>query len=235
MMIWAWMISMTLQTAEAAPLRSYWHNREGVQKLEQKAYYPAYQTFLKALETDPLNPKIQLNLGRTFEANEEWDKAAATYKGALKLLENDPSLRFETLFNLGGVLAKQGKIDEALATYQECLDLNPESKEVKTNIELLWQGGGGQGNQDQKDQKDQKDNKDGKGKPQPKDGQGQGDKPQEPQEPKNGKKQPRPFQSQDLSPQDVKKILDEIKNQEQSIRAQEYERNGKEQGNSKDW
>jgi len=148
-------------------------------------------------------------------------------------LPDHPEHRFSVLFNLAGVLGKQQKIGEALEAYQECLGMAPESKEVKTNIELLWQGGGGGGGQDKKDDKD----KDGKDKKDPKDGE-QKDKQEQPDKPedkKDQKKQPKPFESQELTPQDVKKILDEIKNQEQTIRAQEYERKGKEQGNSKDW
>jgi Ca-activated chloride channel family protein len=219
--------------ASAATVQSALRNSEGVIKFNAKSYYPAYQTFLKALESDPLNPALHLNLARTLEANEEYDKSELAYRSALQLLPKDSPLRFQALFNLGGVLGKQKKIDEALAAYQAALDLVPESKEVKTNIELLWQGGGDGGGDDKnKDQKDQK----GKDK---KPDQGEGDKKdqkQQPQEPdKDQKQKPHPFQSQDLTPQDVQKILDEIKNQEQSIRAQEYERNAKEAPRGKDW
>ena len=227
------MLALALSSLHATTVQSYLHNREGVKKFAEKSYYPAYQAFLKALEEDPLSPELQMNLARTFEANEEFEKAEKAYKGALKLLPDHPEHRFSVLFNLAGVLGKQQKIGEALEAYQECLGMAPESKEVKTNIELLWQGGGGGGGQDKKDDKD----KDGKDKKDPKDGE-QKDKQEQPDKPedkKDQKKQPKPFESQELTPQDVKKILDEIKNQEQTIRAQEYERKGKEQGNSKDW
>lgn len=228
------LLTLSLLTARvsATTVESYLRNREGVKKFAEKAYYPAYQAFLRALEEEPMSPEVQMNLARVFEANEEYEKAEKAYKGALRLLESQPVHRFEVMFNLAGVLGKEEKIPEALEYYQKCLDMDPESKEVKTNIELLFQGGGGgQGkNKDDKskDGKDQKDKKD------PKDGDQKDQQPQQ-QDQKDQKKQPKPFQSEDLSAQDVKKILDEIKNQEQSIRAQEYERNGKEQGNAKDW
>ncbi|MGE0529320.1 MAG: hypothetical protein AB7P49_19880, partial [Bdellovibrionales bacterium] len=58
-------------TARAASLRGFAHNYQGLEQFKSKAYYPAYQEFLRALEHDPLNPMIHLNLARTFEANEE--------------------------------------------------------------------------------------------------------------------------------------------------------------------
>ena len=212
--------------AGATTWDSFWRNREGVKKFGDEAYLPAHQAFLRALEDDPLNPRIHLNLALTYQANEEFEKAEQAYTAALKLIPEDSPLRFETFFNLGGVYGKQRKLDEALAAYQAALDINPDSKEVKTNIELLWQGGGGGGKGQSKDKKDQKGGKD----TDQKDGENKE------KEYQSGKEQkPRPFDSKELTPQDVKKILDEVKNQEQSIRAEEYERNTKEAPRGKDW
>lgn len=209
--------------AGATTVNSYIHNRRGLKELEKKQYYPAYREFMHALEDDPLNPAVQMNLGHTFEANEEFEKAEGAYRGVYKLAPRGSDLEFHALFNLAGVLGREQKIDEALATYQKCLDLKPDSIEVKTNIELLWQGGqgGGKGGQN-KDQKQQGDN--------------QQQQKQDPgQQKEEQKKQPKPFNSQDLSKEDVKRILDEIKNQEQAIRAQENDKNAKEAPRDKDW
>lgn len=213
-------------TARAATLDAFLKNREALKKYEQKAYFPSYQEFLKALQSDPMNPEIQLNLGRALEANQEFDKAQKAYRGALQLLPKDSNLRFEALFNLGNVQTKLKRIDEALATYQLALEMVPDSIEVKTNIELLWQNSqGGEGeNQDKQQQQQQQNQKQG----------GKGDKPQEQPEQQQQKK-PKPFDSQNLSQEDVKRILDEIKNQEQSIRANDYEKGAKDAPKAKDW
>ncbi len=215
--------------ARATGLEAYRRNRDGVEKYKAKSYYQAHQEFLRGLEDDPLNFALHMNMGLTFEANEEWAKAEQVYKGVLGMLPGDAPRRFEVLFNLANVQAKNKKIDEALANYQAALEIQPDSQEVKTNIELLWQGGGGEGEGESKDQQgqDQKESKDGQGKPEEK------DKGQSPQQPK--KQQPKPFNSENLTPQDVKKILDEIKNQEQGIRAQEYNKGAKEAPRGKDW
>ena len=206
---------------------SYVLNKDGIDKLKAKSYFPAYQDFVKALEDDPLNPELHLNIGFALEANEEFEKAEQAYQGALRLIpEGDNNRRFEALFNLAGVQAKNKKINQALQAYQQALDINPESKEVKTNIEMLWKGGGGEGESDG-ESKDQKEGDQGKGRPK--------DPGQQGQQPKEQKKQPKPFNSENLTAQDVKKILDEIKNQEQGIRAQEYDKGAKEAPRGKDW
>lgn len=207
--------------AQSATVKSYVRNREGLSSFKNKNMFQAYQKFTKALEDDPLNPEIQMNIARIFEENEEFEKAEKGYRAAMRVLPADSPRRFEALFNLAGVLGKQKKIDEALTAYQAALEMDPESIEVKTNIELLWQGGGGGGGQGKSKDQQQGENKD-KG--------DQGD-----QQDQQQQKKPKPFDSQNLSKDDVKRILDEIKNQEQNIRAQDYEKGAREMPRDKDW
>lgn len=223
MISWVLFSLLANPTSYAVPLESYLHNREAIKSLEKKSYYNAYQELLNALKFDPLNAELQMNLAFTFEMNEEFEKAAKVYRSLLPRLKADDPRKFEALFNLGNVLSKQKDIDGALGAYQAALDLHPDSVEVKTNIELLFQGGdGGSGDGQQKeDQQNQDDKKNSKN--------------SEPQQENKEKREPKPFESQDLTPQDVRRILDEIKNQEQSIRAQENEKGAKESGRARDW
>lgn len=209
-------------------LKSWQQNREGVKQFEKKNYYPAYQGFAKALEDDPLSWQVQMNLGLVFDANEEYEKAAKAYGGVLHIVPENSEPHFYALYNMGNSLAKQQKIDEALKAYQAALEIKPDSLETKNNIELLWQGGGGGGKGDNKDKKE---NKDGQGNNQ----QQREDSLKNPPPDEKKKQQPKPFNSEDLSKDDVKRILDEIKNQEQSIRANEYEKGAKESAKGKDW
>lgn len=207
--------------SSATTVNSYLRNREGVREFNKKSYFPAQQKFMKALEDDPMNPQVQLNLARNFEAAEDFEKAESAYRGVLQILPENSTLRFEALFNWAGVLAKLKRIDDALGAYQAALALDPDSIEVKTNIELLWQGGGGGGGEGDPNQDQQKDQK------------GQGNK-REGDPTNKGNEKPK-YQGQ-VSPEDVKRILDEIKNQEQNIRAQEYDKQqGKDMPKAKDW
>lgn len=201
-------------------------NNLGVSQFEKKNYYPAYQSFLQSLVFEPFSPKVHLNLGLTFQQNEEFDKAIQEYKLVTRLPDVDPESVFYAHFNAATVLAGQSQIPEALAEYQAALELQPDSKEVKTNIELLWQQqqGGGKGKGKNKDSKSDK-NKDKNEKDKD---QSQDQKPEE-------QKKPEKFESQKLSQDDVRKILDELKNQEQQIRAEMNKKETKEAPRAKNW
>lgn len=211
--------------AQARSLRAYLDNSAGLRHFKEKLFFQSYRDFLKAIEQDPLNPDLQNNLGITFMVSEEWAKAEKAFMSAYDLAKGDKEREFMALFNIAIARAQGGNIDGALQAYQRALEIDPDSLEVKTNIELLWQSQQGQG-------------KGGQGK-----GDGQDDKQEENQDQnknqdkqyQNQKQQPKPFQSKDLSKEDVRKILGEIQNQEQSIRAKEYEKGAKERGNDKDW
>lgn len=193
--------------------------------LLREKYDQAFEHSVKALENDPLKPELHLNLGNAFEGLGALKKAKEAY-GVAEKLTSAPPLQFQARFNQAETLAKDKKIDEALSFYQKALEINPESKEVKTNIELLMSSSGGKGGGDGKSEKQE--------------GEGGGDQAKQPQKfsenPKQEKKQP-----QELSPGDIQKILKELKQQEQRIRgdyykqAQRENKNSEEEKREKDW
>jgi len=252
--------------ASAFPhLQSLVLSRQGNRQLEAQNYQGAFETYVKILEFDPFSAETHLNLGLSFEGQQQAEKAKPSYQNALQYAK-DRAMKFMAVFNLAQLLGKEKKVDEALELYQKALELEPASKEVKTNIELLiqsqqqkqsGQGGDDKKEQDQKDSKDeknqkdpknQKDQKDSKGdqgkdpKDQQKDPKDQGkndpekkDKSENPRYAPNQKHQPREFKGQELSEGDVKKILGEIKQQEQKIRSEYNRKEVKEQPRDKDW
>ena len=201
-------------------------NKKGVEELtkDTPSPYLAYKHFIEALNLEPYNPVLKLNLGLSYQVNEEYDKAYKEYLGAFKYAGPDNKIKFMAQFNAGNLKEKKKDIPGALKHYQLALEYEPESKETKTNIELLMQQGGqgGGGGQDQ-DKKD--DNQEG---------QGQNPDPN-PQSGDEKKKEKKPFQGKKLSEKDVQKILEELKSQEQKIRAKEYGKQLKETPNGKDW
>lgn len=240
-------------------------NREGGKLLQGQNAQGALDHFLTGLRFNPFQPELHLNLGLSFEVLQQNEKAMASYKEAerLSLATQNYQVLFMSLFNQAQLLGKDKKVDEAIAMYQKALELIPSSKEVKTNIELLTQQqgqGDGDGEskdkkEDQKDSKDQKQKadqqkKDGDGKDQ-KDDPNKGDKDKEDkekdkdgedkkeQQPKqvqgSPKYKPRPFNGKELTEGDVKKILGELKQQEEKIRAEFNRKEVKEQPRDKDW
>lgn len=220
-------------------LRTLELNHEGSEHLEKQSFPSATEKYLEALRFDPFIGALHLNLGLSFEGGEQAEKALQSYKESesLALQDEDMGLVFMARFNQGQLLGKAKRVDEALEAYQKALEIIPNSLEVKTNIELLIQSQSGGGGDDKKDQN--KDQNKGEGQDQQdKDGQDKDEKKDsdQPQEKKQSPKyKPRPFEGKELSEGDVKKILGELKQQEEKIRAEYNRKEVKEQPRDKDW
>ena len=228
--------------------------------IKAEKYEDAMNLYIDMLEQEPDKAQIHSNIGVIMNQIQKPEESLRSLQHALKLAEaqKDSMLLFAINYNLGAYYGAQKKIEEALKHYQAALDINPTSKEVKTNIELLIQSENQNGQGDSKDQKDQ--NKDSKGdqKNQNDDKKGQ-DKKDEQKDQKDGqndnkkddqdkdqkkdeserksspKYKPRPFQGEQLSEGDVKKILGELRNQEQKIRANFDKKEQKDSSHEKDW
>ena len=216
-------------------------NNEAAESLKQKQSYQAYKDLTDILSVAPFQPEVRMNLGFAFELNEEFDKAIKEYLSVAGS-NTRPEMKFQAYFNAARIFGEKKKIPDALQYYQKALEIDPSSKEVKTNIELLFsQGGGGGDKNDQQDKqdkdkqdKDKQDKKDDK----PKDDKdGKDQKPQaQPQDNKKKEKRAPPrFKSEELSEQDVKNILEELKRQEQKNRAKMMDQAPKENSNGPDW
>lgn len=220
-------------------LRTLELNREGNKSLKAQNFGPAMDKYIEGLRYDPFAGALHLNLGLSLEGLQQAEKAIQSYKEAeaLAVKAQDLPLVFMARFNQAQLLGKAKKIDEAIALYQKALEIIPSSVEAKTNIELLTQSQQGQGGKDNQQQQNQQGNQN-----QQQQQQDQGDKKDEKdkkEEPKqvqqSPKYKPRPFQGKELSEGDVKKILGELKQQEEKIRAEYNRKEVKEQPRDKDW
>ena len=232
-------------SAQNVSLRAIWLNRQGVKLLQEQKPEEALAKWSEALFFSPEAAEIHLNMGLAFEALGQSEKALQAYSTAGQFADS-AEMQFRSRFNRGALFQKGKKIDEALGAYHAALEVNPESRETKINIELLIQDqqnqqkqGEGKSDQsnpskDQKDKKDQ-DQKDQKDKKDQKEKDGQGDKKEKPKEYAKNKPQPRPFKSEELTQGDVNKIMGEIRNQEQKIRSEYNKREVKERARDKDW
>ena len=223
--------------AENFSFDAYFKTRKGIQHFKEENKSQAQAEFMESLQEAPLRFENHINLGVSFESLGVLDKARKSYFVAHSLAK-DPLHQFISSFNLGEIFAKEKKIDEALTYYQKALDVHPDSQEAKVNIELLMQS---QQNQQQNQNGDNKDNKEqesGKDKKdQDKDNKDQDKDKNKEEQKKYGqqpKYKPRPFKGE-LPENDVKKILDELKNQEQKIRADYNRKEMKERPRGKDW
>ena len=234
---------------------------KGSKALKEDKTAEAESYFLQALKSKKLSSIALNNLGVSYLKQGLPDKAIAAFTESLQVAQSAQE-KFIGNFNLGVVHHLGKHKEEAIQYYRKALDIDSSSKELKTNIELLLNdqqqngkdGGEGDSKDNDKDNKndqnkdknkdkeqDGKDNKDDSDKKDDSDGKDSKDKnkqnnpDEENKKYKSNKPQPKPFESKDLSPSDVNKILGELKQQEQKIRADYNKREVKEKPKDKDW
>ncbi len=206
-----------------------YHNNQSILKISEKMNYEALSENIEALRFLPLAPELHINLGDLYILNKDFERAEKEFGTASRLALLNLEMKFDAYFNAGVAASQLKKVDPALAFYQESLEVKPDSIEAKTNIELLvqQQGGKGDGAGDPDSSKDDK--KDDKGK------QGNRNDPNQKVQNEPPKNQPQPYKGKEISKENVNKILDELKQQEQNVRAKFENRNVHNSKNEKDW
>ncbi len=235
--------------ANAQSLDLIYKNNSAARSFRAEKKMEAYEQFLSTLAIDPYDPTVQFNVGSVLSSLGEEGKSELLYKQLLKDVDQKLKtgvpqdeqqswlkVKFAILYNLGVFYQSQQKVDEALEVYQKALELIPLSKEIKTNIEMMLNAsGGGQGKGDQKEK--QKGDGEGKGESDPKEG--EGDKEQDQQEQSNGdrtnKQQGKGFDQTQMSMEDLKRIMEELKQQEQGIRSKVQRKGTKSEPKEKQW
>lgn len=240
--------------ADARALSLVYKNNIAVVKYKFQKHQEALDQFIGLTAQDPNDLVIKLNMAATLNSLGESEKSAQLNTTLLRDIEAQLktsvdkdeqqellNIKFAALFNRGVAYQVMKNIDKALESYQEALSLiqdtdDPKSpvKQIKTNIELMFaKGGGGKGKDKNKDK--QQGEGEGEGDPNESEGEGEQDKKEKPQDQENKdqqKKQPKEFDQKYMSNEDLKRIMEELKDQEQKIRAK-MERKGGKNGNGK--
>ena len=202
-----------------------WQNNWAVDQLSQKKFLQAHENFNELLSRQTFHPVFQFNLGFSFFSLGEVNKAIKMYKEILKLEPLPPEIEFSSLYNLGVLYhlllgEEPTNLDRALHFYQKALKFKPDSKKIKTNIELLFRGSGGKGSK-RKNQRN-KNGEQGAGGPVT-------------NKPDKGQKDQKKYKVEKMSKKDVERILNELKKQEQSIRAKYKRKKFREADREKSW
>jgi len=186
------------------------------------AYYlrGQYDDALKALqEADrarPETPEIQYNIANSHFKKGEYDKSLAGYEKAL--LSEDATLAQKARYNRGNVYYRQNDYQKAIAEYQQAVELDPNDRDAKYNLELARRMLKENSKPQSQDQKKQD-------KPQEQDKQ---DQKQEQDQGKEQEKQPQPEQDStkhneqaqskpkpnEMSKEDAERILNAVKDAE---------------------
>jgi methyl coenzyme M reductase subunit D len=106
----------------------------GVSLYELKRYDEALASLMRALEIEPDNLDVQVNLGNVLLELHRHDEALECYR---KVVEARPGDQ-DVLMNMGNALREMHRYTEALPYYQAALDLDPACVEVHWNQALCF-------------------------------------------------------------------------------------------------
>lgn len=154
----------------------YSKNRKANKLYKEKKYEDALKLYDDALLVSPSDNALKMNRGSALYRLGDFEKAEEMYSSALS--SDDKKKRADAHFNLGNILfskaqqmeqsGDQGATDKykaALENYIQSLDLRPEDKDAKWNLQLAHQKVKQMQQQQQQQQQNQnKDNKDNKDK-----------------------------------------------------------------------
>ena len=240
----AYIIGVLTLTAQEGEVIN--HIFDGNQQAESKEFNEAEMAYRRALSKAPEKPEALYNLGNTHFEEQDFDEAKQRYFQTQKFTENKFSKQ-QAFHNLGNVFMEQKDYAKAVEAYKNALRNNPEDEETRYNYALakeLLKKEQDQQNQDQQDQQneDEQENKDqnqdqnkegdkdkDSGKDNDEEQRDEGDKDEDKKEEGDQKKENQPQQGDqekeqpaqprktELSPEQVKSLLEAMSNQEKKV------------------
>jgi len=103
-------------------------------RYQQNQFDLAIAAFQEVIKRDPRNVKALDNLGLTLEAKNQVEAATAAYKRAIELDEAAASHSEQPYLNLGALLSKSNRLDEAIPLLARAAEIAP--GELKVHYEL---------------------------------------------------------------------------------------------------
>lgn len=237
--------------------------REGNELYNNLKFSDAEVAYKKALENDPSYEIAQYNLGNALSQQNRTEEAVAQYELVAKTTE-DKFTKAQAMHNIGNAFYQKKDYQKSVDAYKNSMRANPKDDETRYNLALAQEKLKEQQEQQEKDKDnkddkkddqkkdDKQDKKDGddekdqdkkneddkkEGEDDKKDDKKDGDDKQNPEkDKKDDKQQQKPKQGQ-LSPQQIKQLLEAMNNEEK--KTQEKMNAKKERGKKikqeKDW
>jgi tetratricopeptide (TPR) repeat protein len=103
-------------------------------RYQQNQFDQAIAAFQEVLKRDPTNLKAQDNLGLSFEAENQIDPAIAEYRKAIAMDEASSSHSEQPYLNLGTLLSRANKSEEAAALLSKASEIDPKSSKIRYEL-----------------------------------------------------------------------------------------------------
>jgi len=121
----------------------------------------ALAEWLRAQTTTPSDRRLDYNVGQAHYRLEDYPSAEASFHAATA--SSDPALSADAWYGAGNAAFQQGRYPEAIAAFEECLELRPDDEDAEANRslaqrryeELLEQAQEDQEQQEEQEQQEQ--------------------------------------------------------------------------------
>lgn len=110
---------------------------KGNEDFENKRYQSAMEKYREVQVKNPDSPPVEYNLATTLYKVDQFQESAAHLKSAVDKSQGDPSLQAKAAYNYGNALYRVGDFDGAIEAYKKALELNPNDKDAKYNLEVI--------------------------------------------------------------------------------------------------
>lgn len=221
-------VSMVLGQTEKQAIR------QGNREFKKGEFLESEISYRSALEQNPSSFKGNFNLGGALYKQQNYDEAVSIYED-LKAANISDKDKAKIYHNLGNTLFNQEKYAESVDAYKNSLRLNPKDNETRYNLaqaqrkliqqQQQQQQQNNQGDSDNKDKKDNKDQDQNKDKQDKQDQQDQQKK--QDQQDKQDKQDQQKEQQQQISPEDARRMLEAIQNNERDVQERVREQQAK--------
>jgi tetratricopeptide (TPR) repeat protein len=206
---------------------------DGNIEFEKKDLELAEYKFRKAKAIDSFNYNAPYNLGNSLYKNKLSVDAELMYKKALRI-DVSKENKHKGFHNLGNTYMQKEDYQNAVNAFRSALLNNPDDEETRYNYvlakELLKkQNQNKDNNKDQKDQKDKNQDQ--------KENEGENDKKDKDQKNKDGDKNPQEPKKNQISPQQLKNLLEAMNKEEKKVQDKVNKKKfkGNPKSNKKDW
>ena len=206
---------------------------DGNIEFEKKDLELAEYKFRKAKAIDSFNYNAPYNLGNSLYKNKLSVDAELMYKKALRI-DASKENKHKGFHNLGNTYMQKEDYQNAVNAFRSALLNNPDDEETRYNYvlakELLKkQNQNKDNNKDQKDQKDKNQDQ--------KENEGENDKKDKDPKNKDGDKNPQEPKKNQISPQQLKNLLEAMNKEEKKVQDKVNKKKfkGNPKSNKKDW
>ena len=110
--------------------------KKGNVLFEQGKHDESLNTFVDAQIEFPEDPKLKYNIASAHYRMKNYEEAVKGYLDVAATAQ-DSQLEEKALYNIGNAMYRQGKLEEAVEYYKKALELDPEDKDAKQNLEFV--------------------------------------------------------------------------------------------------